>query len=99
MRVPRRSRPEPDAATTASPPAAVLLAGETAGLEALIRACGLDIRDADDGVSPILAGADAPLGAALTLERKALQILFASRDKAEGMTAFLEKRAPRYRGE
>lgn len=47
----------------------------------------------------ILAGADAPLGAALTLERKALQVLFASRDKSEGMTAFLEKRAPDYRGE
>lgn len=49
------STPDPDAATTASPSAAIVLAGETGGLEALIRACGLDIRDADDGVSPILA--------------------------------------------
>lgn len=47
----------------------------------------------------ILAGADAPLGTALALERKAVQILFASKDKAEGMSAFLEKRRPQYRGE
>lgn len=47
----------------------------------------------------ILAGADAPLSTALALERKAVQILFASRDKAEGMNAFLEKRKPTYTGE
>lgn len=46
----------------------------------------------------ILAGADVPLSTALSLERKALQILFASSDKAEGMAAFLEKRSPDYKG-
>jgi enoyl-CoA hydratase/carnithine racemase len=46
----------------------------------------------------ILHGQDAPLGAALALERKAVQILFATRDKQEGMSAFLEKRQPRYTG-
>lgn len=46
----------------------------------------------------ILAGADVPLSTALALERKALQILFASEDKAEGMAAFLEKRRPSYTG-
>lgn len=47
----------------------------------------------------ILTGADAPLSAALALERKAVQVLFASKDKAEGMNAFLEKRKPHYSGE
>ena len=47
----------------------------------------------------ILAGADAPLSTALALERKAVQVLFASRDKAEGMNAFLEKRKPTYTGD
>lgn len=47
----------------------------------------------------ILTGADAPLSAALALERKAVQVLFASRDKAEGMAAFLEKRQPNYTGD
>ncbi|MBF9232968.1 enoyl-CoA hydratase-related protein [Microvirga alba] len=46
----------------------------------------------------ILHGQDAPLGAALALERKALQVLFATNDKNEGMRAFLEKRAPNYTG-
>lgn len=46
----------------------------------------------------ILHGADAPLSAALALERKAVQLLFASQDKNEGMTAFLEKRRPQYAG-
>jgi Enoyl-CoA hydratase/carnithine racemase len=46
----------------------------------------------------ILEGADIPLSAALALERKAVQLLFATQDKQEGMRAFLEKRQPRYVG-
>jgi len=46
----------------------------------------------------ILHGQDASLGAALALERKALQVLFATQDKNEGMKAFLEKRTPHYTG-
>jgi enoyl-CoA hydratase len=46
----------------------------------------------------ILYGADAPLGSALALERKSVQLLFATQDKKEGMAAFLEKRKPHYKG-
>jgi enoyl-CoA hydratase/carnithine racemase len=46
----------------------------------------------------ILAGPDAPLSTALALERKAVQLLFATRDKQEGMKAFLEKRKPQFTG-
>ncbi|HET8765659.1 MAG TPA: enoyl-CoA hydratase [Rhodanobacter sp.] len=46
----------------------------------------------------VLAGMDAPLGAALALERKANQLLFATVDQKEGMQAFIEKRKPRFRG-
>ncbi|MBL8586035.1 MAG: enoyl-CoA hydratase [Bradyrhizobiaceae bacterium] len=46
----------------------------------------------------LLAGQDASLDAALALERKAFQLLFASRDQKEGMRAFFEKRAPEYEG-
>lgn len=46
----------------------------------------------------VLAGQDASLDAALTLERKAFQLLFASQDQKEGMQAFLEKRKPEYKG-
>ena len=46
----------------------------------------------------VLLGADASLPAALALERKALQLTFASQDKREGMAAFLEKRRPEFKG-
>lgn len=46
----------------------------------------------------ILAGADLPLDSALTLERKAFQLLFDSADQKEGAAAFIEKRTPTYRG-
>lgn len=42
--------------------------------------------------------ADMPLDAALKLERRATQILFATKDKEEGMNAFFERRAPSYDG-
>jgi enoyl-CoA hydratase len=44
------------------------------------------------------AGADAPLGTALLLERKSLQLLFDTEDQKEGMRAFIEKRRPVYQG-
>lgn len=47
----------------------------------------------------VLAGQDAALDAALMLERKAFQLLFASRDQKEGMRAFFEKRKPAYTGQ
>jgi enoyl-CoA hydratase/carnithine racemase len=46
----------------------------------------------------VVQGQDASLQAALAMERKALQLLFASQDKTEGMRAFLEKRQPIYVG-
>ena len=46
----------------------------------------------------VRVGADVPLDTALLLERKAFQILFDSQDQKEGMSAFLEKRPPAYRG-
>jgi enoyl-CoA hydratase/carnithine racemase len=46
----------------------------------------------------VLAGMDASLTTALMLERKANQLLFATRDQKEGMQAFMEKRRPTFRG-
>jgi enoyl-CoA hydratase/carnithine racemase len=46
----------------------------------------------------VIQGEDTSLAAGLMLERKALQLLFATADKKEGMQAFLEKRSPRYTG-
>lgn len=47
----------------------------------------------------ILLGADASLETAMALERKALHILFSTKDKEEGLRAFTEKRAPMFIGE
>lgn len=44
-------------------------------------------------------GQDLSLQGALTLERKAFQILFDTKDQKEGVNAFFEKRTPEYRGE
>ncbi|MGH6726106.1 MAG: enoyl-CoA hydratase-related protein [Pseudolabrys sp.] len=44
------------------------------------------------------AGLNAPLDTALMLERKALQLLFATADQKEGMRAFMEKRKPKFEG-
>lgn len=44
------------------------------------------------------AGINAPLDTALMLERKALQLQFATSDQKEGMRAFLEKRKPKFEG-
>jgi enoyl-CoA hydratase/carnithine racemase len=46
----------------------------------------------------VLAGMDASLEAALMLERKANQLLFATRDQKEGMQAFIDKRKPKFEG-
>ncbi len=44
------------------------------------------------------AGLNASLDTALALERKALQLLFATKDQKEGMRAFLDKRKPKFEG-
>ncbi len=47
----------------------------------------------------IIQGASAPLDAAMALERRSFQMLFATEDKTEGMTAFIEKRRADFSGE
>jgi enoyl-CoA hydratase len=43
-------------------------------------------------------GSDGPLATGLALEAKALELLFATEDCREGMTAFVEKRPPLFKG-
>ena len=44
------------------------------------------------------AGLNAPLDVALLLERKAFALQFSTSDQKEGMSAFLEKRKPKFEG-
>lgn len=46
-----------------------------------------------------LMGMDESLDVGLEIERKGFQLLFATHDQKEGMSAFLEKRKPEFRGE
>jgi enoyl-CoA hydratase len=46
----------------------------------------------------VLLGPDAPLATALSLERKAFQLLFATEDRTEGIRAFQERRKPQFKG-
>lgn len=56
----------------------------------------LAIREAKQA---ILLSQDVSLQAGLMMERRALQVLFDTADKTEGMSAFLEKRKPEFKGE
>lgn len=47
----------------------------------------------------INAGIDVDLDSGLRFETEAVGLAFSTQDKKEGMTAFLEKREPRFRGE
>jgi enoyl-CoA hydratase/carnithine racemase len=70
-------------------PHALKLAGKIAALPPLAVAATKEVAG---------LGADAPLATALTLERKAFQLLFATEDRDEGIAAFLEKRKPVFKG-
>ncbi len=47
----------------------------------------------------LLLGGDASLETALAYESKAFQLLFATEDRTEGISAFLEKRKPEFKGQ
>lgn len=47
----------------------------------------------------VLAGADIPLESGLMLERQAFYLMFDTQDQKEGMRAFIEKRAPVFKGQ
>jgi enoyl-CoA hydratase/carnithine racemase len=46
----------------------------------------------------VRAAEEMPLGAGLAYERRLYELTMATEDRVEGMTAFLEKRRPRFRG-
>jgi enoyl-CoA hydratase/carnithine racemase len=69
---------------------AMAMAGRIAGLAPL---AAQQIKEA------VVHGADASLEAGMLLERRMMQVLFASDDKSEGMSAFFDKRKPDFKGE
>ncbi len=46
----------------------------------------------------VLAAEDAPMAMGMLAERKLMELAFASEDRVEGMSAFIERRAPRWSG-
>jgi enoyl-CoA hydratase/carnithine racemase len=50
------------------------------------------------GKQAVLAADETPLGAGLSQERRLYELAMATEDRIEGMTAFLEKRKPEFRG-
>jgi enoyl-CoA hydratase/carnithine racemase len=69
--------------------AALALAATIAGMPPLAVLAAVDaIRAADE----------MPLSAGIAHERRIFHLLFGTEDQKEGMTAFLEKRTPRWRG-
>jgi enoyl-CoA hydratase/carnithine racemase len=50
------------------------------------------------GKQAVLAAEEEPLGAGLAHERRLFELAMATEDRVEGMSAFLEKRKPEFRG-
>ncbi len=50
------------------------------------------------GKQAVLAADETPLSAGLEHERRLFELAMATEDRVEGMTAFVEKRPPEFRG-